>query len=74
MIVDINKITMVKIGLQSKDQFVMNIFTLRSINKYNYIKVQQLDVLLVYVQISLVYYYVLLELKISYHLFAHCAA
>ena len=44
----------------------MNIFTLRSINKYNYIKVQQLDVLLVYVQISLVYYYyVLLELKIS---------
>ena len=66
MIVDINKITMVKIGLQFKDQFVMNIFTLRSFNKYNYIKVQQLDVLLIYVQISLVYYYyVLLELKIS---------
>ena len=66
MIIDINKITLVEIGLQSKDQFVMNTFTLRSINnKYSYIKVQQLDMLLVYVQISLVYYYVLLELKIS---------
>ena len=66
MIIDINKITLVEIGLQSKDQFVMNTFTLRSINnKYNSIKVQQLDMLLVYVQISLVYYYVLLELKIS---------
>ena len=66
MIVDINKITLVEIGLQSNDQFVMNTFILRSINnKYNYIKVQQLDMLLVYVQILLVYYYVLLELKIS---------
>ena len=55
-----------EIGLQSNDQFVMNTFILRSINnKYNYIKVQQLDMLLVYVQILLVYYYVLLELKIS---------
>lgn len=66
MIIDINKITLMEIGLQSNDQFVMNTFILRSINnKYNYIKVQQLDMLLVYVQIPLVYYYVLLELKIS---------